>query len=130
MHGYEKEYRGYTLRAKRDGQAWRVAASPKSPDLPLLLPRRVWETSLSPVRAGLLLFTQESMIVLEVAPSHLLHSRQEASVGTLSGVPPAGASFFGTSEPSGKLAASQYEGLLFLCLVRASVTPNVGRGFP
>jgi hypothetical protein len=31
MRGYEKE-----LRAKRDGQAWRVAASPKSPDLPLM----------------------------------------------------------------------------------------------
>jgi hypothetical protein len=36
MLGHQTEYRGYRIKAKRDGLAWRVAVSPKHPDLPLM----------------------------------------------------------------------------------------------
>ena len=36
MPGHQTEYRGYRIKAERDGRAWRVAVSPKHPDLPLM----------------------------------------------------------------------------------------------
>ena len=36
MLGHQTEYRGYSISAEREGRAWRVAVSPKGPDLPLM----------------------------------------------------------------------------------------------
>jgi len=36
MLGHQTEYRGYRIKAERDGRAWRVAVSPQHPDLPLM----------------------------------------------------------------------------------------------
>ena len=36
MPGYQIEYRGYRIKAEREGRAWRVAVSPQSSDLPLM----------------------------------------------------------------------------------------------
>jgi hypothetical protein len=36
MPGHQIEYRGYRIKAEREGRAWRVAVSPKRSDLPLM----------------------------------------------------------------------------------------------
>jgi hypothetical protein len=36
MLGHQTEYRGYRIKAEREGRAWRVAVSPKRSDLPLM----------------------------------------------------------------------------------------------
>jgi hypothetical protein len=36
MPRHQTEYRGYRIKAERDGRAWRVAVRPKQPDLPLM----------------------------------------------------------------------------------------------
>jgi hypothetical protein len=36
MRGHDTEYRGYTIRAEREGGSWRVVVSPKTSDLPLM----------------------------------------------------------------------------------------------
>jgi hypothetical protein len=36
MPGHQTEYRGYRIKAEREGRAWRVAVSPKRSDLPLM----------------------------------------------------------------------------------------------
>jgi hypothetical protein len=36
MPGHRTEYRGYRIKAEREGRSWRVAVSPKTCNLPLM----------------------------------------------------------------------------------------------